>query len=86
MAGLCEGGNEPPGSLKASNREFYYHHFDCLLFGTARYGLVTSGQRVTSTIDIALLWLEHISKDESFLERYPQEELVVPRSGSCRPP
>ncbi|KAJ4433210.1 hypothetical protein ANN_15467 [Periplaneta americana] len=24
MAGLCEGGNEPPGSLKASNRFRYY--------------------------------------------------------------
>ncbi|KAJ4451111.1 hypothetical protein ANN_02551 [Periplaneta americana] len=23
MAGLCEGGNEPPGSLKASNTESY---------------------------------------------------------------
>ncbi|KAJ4444636.1 hypothetical protein ANN_06432 [Periplaneta americana] len=36
------------------SREFYYHRFDCLLFNTARYGPVTSGQRITSTIDIAL--------------------------------
>ncbi|KAJ4427969.1 hypothetical protein ANN_23982 [Periplaneta americana] len=72
MAGLCEGGNEPPGSLKAKySREFYYHHLDCLLFDTARYGTVSSGQRATSTTDVDLpkkkLTSVHVSKQFTFL-------------------
>ncbi|KAJ4442912.1 hypothetical protein ANN_04506 [Periplaneta americana] len=31
MAGLCEGGNEPPGSLKASNRKIHIESKQCIV-------------------------------------------------------
>ncbi|KAJ4442535.1 hypothetical protein ANN_04122 [Periplaneta americana] len=55
MAGICEGGNEPPGSLKASNRVRILEYSKLsTAISAAIFREVMSEQKVEGYIDVRL--------------------------------